>query len=92
MKFNYNIDTNMTIGQVLYGIIEVSIYTYDGVFPIVINYIDYNNKKVIFEIDQPCGYVVCNFNEVEDFVFESENEANDKMRSLDFGIGMCAYI
>lgn len=90
MKFEFEKKTNIRIGQTLYGIVEVSIYTYDGVYPIMVRDIDYNNEKVIFSIDQPCQYVSCSFKEMTDFVFETKEEAEHKMRSLEFGEGLRA--
>ena len=91
MKLTYNKETNLEIEQKLYGIIAVSIYTYDGVHPVTVYEIDYNNEEVIFEVEQPCRYVSCTFREMEDYVFESKEEAEDAESKLDFGEGMYAY-
>lgn len=91
MKFEYKKETNVREGQKLFGIVAVSIYTYDGVYPITVNDIDYNREEVIFKIDQPCGYVSCNFRDMEYCVFESQEEAENKMSSLEFGFGLQAY-
>jgi hypothetical protein len=91
MKFEYKKEANIQVGQRLYGIIEVSSHTYDGVYPIYVDEIDYNNEIVIFKINQPCRYVSCSFMEMNDFVFESEVDAKSNMNSLDFGVGLCAY-
>ena len=91
MKFEYEKRTNIQIGQKLYGIVAVSIYTCDGVYPIIVDGIDYNYEEVIFKIDQPCKLVSCHFNEMEDFVFESKEEADNKISSLEFGAGLQVY-
>ncbi len=91
MKFTYKKETNLEVGQKLYGIVAVSIYTIDGVHPVIVDNIDYNNEEVIFKVRQPCWYVSCSFREMEDFVFESKEEATDKMSSLEFGMGLQAY-
>ena len=91
MKFEYEKKTNVKIGQKLYGIVAVSIYTYDGVYPITVDTIDYNYEEVIFKIDQPCKLVSCGFNEMEEFVFESREEADNKIGSLEFGVGLEVY-
>lgn len=91
MKFNYKKEVNVEIGQMLYGIIAVSTYTYNGVYPVIVDDIDYNNEEVIFKVDQPCKYVSCSFYEMEDFVFESEEEAENKIDILEFGVGLQAY-
>ena len=91
MEFKYKKETNLKRGQKLYGIIAVSTRTYDGVYPIIVDRIDYNNEEVIFEIDQPCGYVSCSFSEMNDYVFESEAEAQAKMDNLEFGAGLYEY-
>ena len=61
MNFIYEIKSNIEVGQKLYGIIEGSTYTYDGVYEIIVNEIDYNRKIVVFDIDQPCKQVACDF-------------------------------
>lgn len=91
MKFKYKKETNLEIGQELYGIIEVSIYTYDGVHPITVYEVDYNNDEVIFKVDQPCEYVACSFRNMENLVFESKEEAEEVKSKLDFGKGLYAY-
>jgi hypothetical protein len=91
MKFTYKREANIEIGQKLYGIIATSIYTHDGVHPVTVYKIDYNNEEVIFVVKQPCRYVSCNFRDMEDYVFESEKEASDKKANLKFGVGMYAY-
>lgn len=91
MKFEYEKKANINVGQKLYGIVEVSIYTYDGVQPIIVEEIDYTKDEVIFKVDQPCRYVSCYFSEMEDFVFESKEEAENKMNSLEFGVGLRMY-
>lgn len=91
MKFEYEKKSNIKVGQKLYGIVGVSLYTHDGVYPITVYDIDYNEEEVIFLVDQPCRYVSCHFSEVECFVFESEEEAKNKMNSMRFGIGLQAY-
>lgn len=91
MKFEYTKETSLEEGQELYGIIAVSSYTYDGVYPITVSHIDYNNEKIIFEVDQPCVYVCCYFHEIEDYVFETETEAKKAAETLDFGLGLYVY-
>lgn len=68
-------------------------YTYNGVFPIIVDDIDYNLEEIIFKIDQPCGYVYCTFSEMEKFVFETEEEAKAKLTNTKFkyGEGVMAY-
>ena len=91
MKFTYIKETNLKIGQQLYGIIAVSTVTYDGVYPIVVHEIDFNNEEIIFEVDQPCRYVICAFIEVERYVFETEKEASEAKPNLPFGDGLVFY-
>lgn len=91
MNFTYTKESNLTIGQKLFGIIAVSRYTYDGVHPITVDCIDYNNECIIFQVDQPCRQVFCSFSEVESFVFETEEEAKNQIPNLEFGEGLNAY-
>ena len=91
MKFAYKKETNLRMGQKFYGIIEVSRCTYDGVHPIYVDDIDYNNEEIIFRVDQPCRYVSCRFDEMEYLVFETEEEANDAELDIEFGMGLYAY-
>jgi len=90
MNFTYKKETNLTIGQKLYGIIAVSRYTYDGIHTVTVHDIDYNNECVIFKVDQPCGYVFCSFDEMKYYVFETEEEAKTRTHSLEFGEGLNA--
>ena len=93
MKFVYEIHTNIEVGQTLYGIIGVSRQTYDGVYPIKVYEINPNECEgiVIFDIDQPCGFVSCDFSDMDKYVFETEEEANGKIKELDFGVGLFRY-
>ena len=91
MQFEYEIKTNIKIGQELWGIIAVTTSTYEGVFPIKVYDIDHNNREIIFEINQPCRYVSCNFAELKVYVFESQLEAEIQEGKLSFGEGMFAH-
>ena len=91
MNFTYKVECNINIGQNLYGIIAVSRYTYDGIYPIIVNAIDYNNECVIFRVDQLCGYVFCSFDEMEYLVFETEDEAKQAIENIEFGNGLQSY-
>ena len=88
MNFTYKKETNLTIGQKLYGIIAVSRYTYNGVYPITVNEILYDNEHVQFIVNQPCRYVYCSFNDMNRFVFETEEEAKNAIDKLEFGEGL----
>ena len=87
MEFKYKVESNIEIGQTLYGIIATTMCTYGGVFPIVVDEIDYNEQEIIFKIDQPCKFVYCTFSQMNDLVFETENEANTKFTNTKFGYG-----
>lgn len=91
MNFVCDIKTNIEVGQKLYGIIEGSIYTWDGVYEITVSEIDYNRKVVVFDIDQPCGKVACDFDEMEAYVFESEEEANVASKNVRWENGLRDY-
>lgn len=91
MRFEYKKEANIKGGQKLFGIIAVSCCTYDGIYPITVYDIDYNNEEVIFEVDQPCEYVSCSFSEMEYLVFESEEEAKTMKSKLKFEDGLYAY-
>lgn len=91
MKFEYKKEANIKIGQRFYGIVAVSIITYDGVYPIVVDEIDWNKEIVIFRVNQPCEYVVCEFDDMEYFVFETEEEAQKRYKKQPFGKGMYYY-
>lgn len=90
MKFEYKKEINVSVGQMLYGIIEVSSYTYDGVYPITVTRINWNEETVVFKIEQPCAYVECPFYQMDKYVFESEKEAEEQYKTLDFGVGLSA--
>ena len=91
MNFVCDIKTNIEVGQKLYGIVEGSIYTWEGVYEITVSEIDYNRKVVVFDIDQPCGRVACDFDEMETYVFESEEEANVASKDVRWESGLRDY-
>lgn len=81
MKFVYEKKSNIKIDQKLYGIVQDTMYTYGGVYEIIVDDIDWNDEIIYFSVDQPCGQVACTFSEMELYVFETEDEA--KMVSKD---------
>lgn len=91
MNFVYSKETNIKVGQTLYGIIAVSSSTYAGVYPIVIAEIDWAHEEVVFTINQPCGSVVASFTDMRYYVFESENEAKRALKTTEFGEGLFEY-
>ena len=91
MKFKYKREANIKIGQRFYGIIGVSLTTYDGIYSVVVDEIDWNKKIVIFKVNQPCEYVSCEFDDMECFVFETEEEAQKRYKEQPFGKGMYDY-
>ena len=91
MNFVYETKSNIEVGEKLYGIVEGSIYTYDGVYEIVVNEIDYNRKIVVFDIDQPYKQVACDFYEMEHYVFETEDEANAAFEKIEWANGLRDY-
>ena len=91
MNFIYEIKSNIEVGQKLYGIVEGSIYTCDGVYEIIVNEIDYNRKIVIFDIEQPCKQVACDFHEMEHYVFETEDDANAAFEKIEWANGLRDY-
>ena len=88
MEFKYKKEANIKVGQRLYGIIAVSTRTYDGVYPVTVDEIDWNEEQIIFEVNQPCQYVSCSFNDINSFVFESEEEAEKRYKYQPFRRGM----
>lgn len=91
MNFICDIKTNIEVGQKLYGIVEGSIYTWEGVYEITVDEIDYNRKLVVFNIDQPCGKVACDFNEMKLYVFETAEEARISSKEVRWENGLRDY-
>ena len=91
MKFEYKIESNIEMGQVLYGIIAVSRRTYNGVYRLIVDEIDWNKEEVVFKIEQPCSFVSCDFFNMNKYVFESELEAKENLKKLDYGEGLFAF-
>lgn len=91
MNFAYKKEANIKVGQKLFGIIAVSSRTYEGVHPVEVYSINWNDEEVVFEVEQPCRYVSCTFDEMEHYVFETEEEAKEAEKSLEFGDGMPVY-
>lgn len=90
MKFTYRKYINIKVGQKFYGIIAVSSRTYDGIYPVTVEHIDWNTNEIVFTVDQPCGEVYCAFREFNRYVFESEKEGQLAMKSLRYGEGLHA--
>lgn len=88
MKLVYSKEINIEIEQEFYGIIAVSNRTYDGIYPVKVDDIDWNTEEIIFKVDQPCQYVSCHFNEFDRYVFPSEKEAQEAKQDLEYGEGM----
>lgn len=91
MDFKYKKETNIKVGQELYGIIAVSTTTNDGVYSVVVDEIDWNKELVIFRVNQSCDLVACEFDDMECFVFDTKKEAEIRHQSLRFGEGMQSY-
>lgn len=91
MNFTYKKETNVKIGQKLYGIISMALHTCNDIYPITIDYIDYNDDLVIFTIDQPCKFISCGIEDMKQYVFESEEEARNAIDDLDSDEGIYAY-
>lgn len=88
MKLVYSKEINIEIEQEFYGIIAVSNRTYDGIYPVKVDDIDWNTEEIIFKVDQPCQYVSCHFNEFDRYVFPSEKKAQEAKQDLEYGEGM----
>lgn len=84
MDFKYNIKCNIKEGQKLYGIIANSICTYGGVYEIIVDEILYDKQIVVFDIDQPCGQVMSSFKMMKKYVFETEEEANNVYKTMQY--------
>ena len=84
MDFKYNIKCNIKEDQKLDGIIANSICTYGGVYEIIVEEILYDKQIVVFDIDQPCGQVMSSFKMMKKYVFETEEEANNVYKTMQY--------
>ena len=93
MKFTYRKECNIEEGQELYGIVVCAPRTYHGVTEVTVSHIDYGNDIVVFSVNQPCGYVYCTFEEMKDYVFETESEAIEAAKTVRYmdGFGLWDY-
>lgn len=91
MKLVYDKQINIDIGQEFYGIIASSNSTYNGIYHIIVDDIDWNTEEIIFSIAQPCRYVSCHLEEFIKYVFDSEKEARENLEELDIDEGMFKY-
>ncbi|GEM_PF-5827757 len=91
MRAFFNKETNIVVDQELYGIIAVSTRTYDGVYKVVVSYIDWDKEIVIFDVDQPCRNVYCFFSDFSRYVHENGEDAEAALKTLDFGEGLNDY-
>jgi hypothetical protein len=90
-EFYFEQKTNIKVGDKYYGIIAVSTRTYDGVYPVTVDYINWDKEEVIFKIDQPCKLVSCGFSEMNKLIHETEEEAINTKFKFNFEDGMMAY-
>lgn len=94
MDFKYKAESNIEVGQKLYGIIVCSSSTYEGVYEITVDAIYFDNVgEVIFDIDQPCGQVRASFSDMSRFVFETKAEAEKQLETVNVfnGEGLYSY-
>lgn len=83
MDFKYKAETNIKIGQKLYGIIACSPSTSEGVYEITVTAIYFDNGgEVIFDIEQPCGQVSADFSDMRSYVFETREEAEEQLKNV----------
>lgn len=73
---------NISEGDKLYGIIGSSIKTYEGVYEIKVETIDWNDECVIFTIEQPCSRVRANFDDFEYYIFKTKEEADNACKNI----------
>lgn len=88
MNFYFEKNTNVEIDKKYYGIIASTIYTYDGVFEIIADDINWEREEVIFSIDQPCKFVSCGFEDVNKYVFKTEELANEAYKNMESKEGL----
>lgn len=93
MNFKYKVETNIKVGQKLYGIIACSPSTYEGVYEIIVSAIYFDDGgEIVFDIEQPCGQVSADFSDMKKYVFETREEAEIHLKTVDIfsGIGLYA--
>jgi hypothetical protein len=91
MEYIFKTKTNIKIEDRYFAIIACTSRTYNGVYEVIVDEIDWNNENVIFRIKQPCGYVSCSFCEMNRYIFKSEEEAKTVEKELNFGEGLFDY-
>lgn len=92
MNFKYKAETNIKIGQKLYGIIACSPSTYEGVYEITVAAIYFDDGgEVIFDIDQPCVQVSADFSDMSSYVFETREEAEKQLKNINVFNGAGLY-
>ena len=83
MNLKYKTETNVEVGQKLYGIITCSQSTYEGVYEIEVSAIYFDDGgEIVFDIDQPCGQVSADFRDMSKYVFETKEEAEKQLKSV----------
>lgn len=92
MKFEYKAETNVEISQNLYGIIACSSSTHEGVYEIVVAAIYFDDGgEIVFDIDQPCGQVSADFDDMNKYVFETKEEAENQLENVNVFDGEGLY-
>jgi hypothetical protein len=82
MKLEIVKSINISEDDKLYGIIGVSRRTYEGVYEIEVETIDWSNECVIFTIEQPCRRVRANFDDFEYYIFKTKEEADNAYKNI----------
>lgn len=92
MDFKYKTEVNVEVGQKLYGIITCSPSTYEGVYEIKVVAIYFDDYgEIVFDIDQPCGQVSVDFGDMSKYVFETKEEAEKQLKSVNVFDGEGLY-
>lgn len=91
MKLEFQKTINVNISDKFYGIIEASTRTYNGVYEIIVDKINWNEEYIVFDIEQPCQQVMVYFYDFDKYVFNTKEEANQMYEKMYTVEGLTEY-
>lgn len=89
MNFVYKKECNLEEGKVYYGIVKESEYLPFGVYPMVVEEINYSDEVAIFEYtERKLVYFSGVFCKIGEYVYESREEAEEAIKGLNASRGL----
>ena len=89
MNFVYKKECNLEEGKVYYGIVRESDYLPFGVYPMMVDEINYSDEVAIFEYtERKFIYFSGVFCKIGEFVYETREEAKEAIKGFNASQGL----